>query len=175
MRRLCLMVVSMIGAQCLTGAENQMKPNYDPPFIISAWCGPEGKLELYREYAECGFNVVLGGDAALSSQAGLKAVVGDGQVSALKPDNPGFATNVSAVVAKYSKDPTVVGLFLSDEPGVSGFSDLAAVSQAIQKANPRYIPYINLLPSIRTKPKKVTFDETNVVQPKDAHLGPSFP
>ena len=37
-------------------------------------------MELYKEYAECGFNVVLGGDAALAKQAGLKAIVGDGQV-----------------------------------------------------------------------------------------------
>jgi hypothetical protein len=140
------MVLLTIGVQCVSGAENQTKPNYDPPFIISAWCGPEGNLERYKEYADCGFNLVLGGDADLSRQAGLKAIVGDGQVSALKPDNPGFATNVSAVVAKYAKDPTVVGLFLSDEPGVAGYADLGALSQAIQKANPRYIPYINLLP-----------------------------
>ncbi len=124
-----------------------MKPTYDPPFIISAWCGPEGNLERYKEYADAGFNLVLGGDAALAKQAGIKAIVGDGQLFALKPSDPGFETNVAAVVQKYSKDPTMVGFFLADEPGVPRFADLGAVSQAIRKANPRYIPYINLLPS----------------------------
>ncbi|MCY2923868.1 MAG: hypothetical protein NT031_00235 [Planctomycetota bacterium] len=121
-------------------------PQYDPPFIISAWCGPEAKVEKYKEYADCGFNMVLGGDAALAKAVGIKAIVGDDKLNAVKKDDPGFEKNVADVVAKYSKDPTVVGLFLSDEPNVSGFADLGAMSQAIQKANGRYIPYINLLP-----------------------------
>ena len=36
-------------------------PKYDPPFILSAWCGPEAKVEKCKEYADCGFNMVLGG------------------------------------------------------------------------------------------------------------------
>ncbi|MCY2924404.1 MAG: hypothetical protein NT031_03045, partial [Planctomycetota bacterium] len=110
---------------------------YDPPFIISAWCGPEGTLERYKEYADCGFNVVLGApkeQVALAKAVGIKAIASGG---------PGD-------VAEYSKDPTVVGVFLADEPGVSSFAELARQADAVRKANPRYIPYINLLPTYAT-------------------------
>jgi hypothetical protein len=142
-----LMVLSMIGAPYAFSVENQTKPMYDPPFIISAWGGPEAKLELYKEFADCGFNVYTFGEPALAKAVGIKAMVCDNQLFAVKRDSPDFEKNIKMVVEKYSKDPTVVGLFLADEPSVAGFADLGAVSQAIQKANPRLIPYINLLPS----------------------------
>jgi hypothetical protein len=109
-------------------------PKYDPPFIISAWCGPEGNLERYKEYTDCGFNVVLNApkeQIALAKAVGIKAIASGGP----------------ADVPEYSKDPTVVGVFLTDEPDASKFVELGKLSRAIQKANPRYIPYINLLPT----------------------------
>ena len=81
MKRCLLMGVLMICAEYAIGAENRMKPTYDPPFIISAWCGPEGNLERYKEYAECGFNVVLFApkeQVALARAVGIKAIVSGG-------------------------------------------------------------------------------------------------
>lgn len=121
----------LLSAASALGGENMTKPTYDPPFIISAWCGPEGNLERYKEYAECGFNLVLGGDAALAKAVGIKAIVGGGP----------------ADVPKYADDPTVVGIFLSDEPQTARFAELGELCRAIREANPRYIPYINLLPT----------------------------
>ena len=55
-------MVFLLAAQCAFGGEKDMTtPSYDPPSIISAWCGPEAKLDRYKEYADSGFNVVLGG------------------------------------------------------------------------------------------------------------------
>ena len=88
------------------------KSKYEPPFIISAWCGPEGTIERYKEYAECGFNLVLGAPAeqiGLAKAVGIKAIVGGGP----------------ADVPKYTNDPTVVGIFLSDEPQTPRFAELA--------------------------------------------------
>ena len=107
------------------------KRNYEPSFIISAWCGPEATVERYREYADCGFNLLLGGDAALAKAVGLKAIVGGGP----------------ADVEKYAGDPAVVGTFLADEPQTSKFEELGKLCDAVRKANPRSIPYINLLPT----------------------------
>ncbi len=124
-------------AVCAFGAENVTKPKYDPPFIISAWCGPEGNLERYKEYADCGFNVVLG---APKEQLGFAKAVG---IKAIASGGP-------ADVPGYSNDPTVVGVFLADEPNASQFAELGKLSEAVRKANPRYIPYINLLPTYAT-------------------------
>ncbi|MCY2928356.1 MAG: hypothetical protein NTV86_02465 [Planctomycetota bacterium] len=134
---LCVVGLSLV-ASCAFGQEVKppMSP-YDPPFIISAWCGPEGTLERYKEYADCGFNVVLGApkeQIPLAKAVGIKAI----------------ASGSPADVPAYSKDPTVVGLFLADEPGASYFPELAKQANAVRKANPRYIPYVNLLPTYAT-------------------------
>jgi hypothetical protein len=113
------------------------RPTYNPPFIISAWCGPEGTLERYKEYADCGFNLVLG---APRQQIELAKAVGIKVVASGEP----------ADVPTYGDDPTVVGIFLADEPRTAQFAELGELSRAVEKGNPRYIPYINLLPTYAT-------------------------
>ncbi len=128
--------------------------SYDPPFIISAWSGPTASLERYKEYADCGFNLVLitdlkrpAGDAALAKAVGIKAIVADKQLFKFKPEHADFAKNIHAVVAKYANDPTVAGLYLADEPGADKFAELKSISDEFEKANPKMIPFINLLPT----------------------------
>ncbi len=137
--------------------EKPVKPKarpFDPPFILAAWSGPAATAARYKEYAECGFNLVLGtdlkrpaGDAELAKAAGLKAIVADRRLFAFKPGHPEFEKNVQAVAARYKDDPAVAGLYLMDEPGTERFEELKQFNDQIEKIAPRLVPFVNLMPT----------------------------
>ena len=161
---ICLLFVGASWPLRVLGENRATVPAYDPPFIISYWVGPpmeEATIERYREIADCGFNVVLtplmptGGPSEtdnkkildLCRSVGLKAIVQDSRVLALKSDEPGFAKNLDAVVANYTRHPALAGYLLRDEPSADDFSELGALTQGLLQRDPGRLPFVNLLPT----------------------------
>lgn len=130
-------------------------------FFLSYWCGPPAGPDVERHYAEvaeCHFNYAMipcSGNtpeqvnAALSAcgKHGLKYVLYDSRLMARGPADPGFATNLDAVISEYSNRPGMGGYFLADEPGPGSFPLLGAVNQYLLKKDPGHLPFINLLPN----------------------------
>ena len=136
-------------------------PVYDPPFIISYWCGPPPKETTparYREIADCGFNVAMPpingkGDVKtnmkildLCKAVGIKAVIADGRMPlSAKPAERKKA--LDAIIATYSSHPALLGYYITDEPNAKAFPVLGEINQYMLKADPKHLPYINLFPN----------------------------
>lgn len=146
----------------------------DSTFPISYWSGPPQERGRYREVAECGFTVVPGvinsleearhdldftgfpehGDSAqagrhvlnMAHDVGLKAIVIDDRIHRDLPEEADWEETVAAVVADYADHPGLYGYFLTDEPSVRHFTNLAQLTRAFQRRDPEHVPYINLFP-----------------------------
>lgn len=114
-------------------------------FAIGFWVDPPaGELtrERYSEIAEAGFTLVVGGFGArtpetvakqieLCRQFDLRVIVA---TAGLQPD-------------ELPDDPVVWGYLIRDEPSASDFADLRRTVDAIRKARPGKLAYINLFPN----------------------------
>ncbi len=151
------------------------QPDVCKQFLVSFWCAPpeeETSLERYREIAECGFNVALPPCGAwsvdlnrrildLCQQTGMKAIIGDGRVTAKSPNDPDFARNLDAVLTDYAHHPALGGYFLVDEPNASAFPLLGAVNRYLLQKDPKRLPYVNLFPNYASEAQlgTPTYDE----------------
>ena len=138
-------------------------PVFDPPFIISYWCGPpksETNLARYREIADCGMNVAFvpinGTDEPtnrklldLCKTVGIKALVAIKVPRSVK--SPDFERTLDAEIVKYSSHPALLGYHLWDEPNSKSFALLGAINQYLLKKDPKHLPYINLLPNYASR------------------------
>jgi hypothetical protein len=134
-------------------------PVYDPPFIISYWCGPpksETTLARYKEIANCGFNVAFPPCSDVDEETNLKILdlcnkVGiKALVHARLPkstESPEFERTLNAQIAKYSSHPALLGYHLLDEPHARLFPLLGAINEYLLKKDPKHLPYINILPN----------------------------
>ena len=144
----------------------------EPLFPISFWVGPPPELERYRQVAEAGFTVVpvVAGTPAegrlaldFAQQVGLLAVIWDQRIHRDLPDRPNWEQVVQEVVADYGDHPALWGYFLTDEPHLSHFENLAKLTRAFQARDPGRIPYINLFPNYASPDQLGTIDyETHV-------------
>ncbi len=136
-------------------------PSYDPPFIISYWCGPppaQTTLARYREIADCGFTVAMPpinskNDVKtnlkildLCKAVGIKAVIADARMP-LSAKPPERQKALDAIIATYSSHPALLGYYIVDEPSSKAFPALAAINQYLLKADPKHLPYVNLFPN----------------------------
>ncbi len=113
-------------------------------FLISFWVHPPvdgGFEDCYREIADAGFNVVLGGPKTAEEirnqldvcrKLGLKAIV-----SAPKPGMENLAAD----------HPALWGYLWHDEPSASLFYELAKDVQKVRDLRPGQFLLINLLPN----------------------------
>ena len=101
-----------------------------------------------KDLWECGFNAT-GFTSASAIPAAKK--YGLGVFLHNNPMNPNMNESqafeaVSKLVKSYHDDPTVVGLYIRDEPNTADFGHLGIMSRAVQKASSNLLPYLNLLP-----------------------------
>lgn len=148
------------------------------------WVGvpkSEMKLERYKELVDCGFNVSFPPNLwepadsetesvnkkylDLCKEAGLLAMLWDGSIRnpkiSMPPKAEELAANekaMDAMIAKYSSHPSLLGYILADEPGNTGFPELAHLNKYLLAKDPKHLPYVNLLPLYAFNPKS-TYDE----------------
>lgn len=127
-------------------------------FFIGFWSPPppeETTYTRYKEIAEAGFNLVLGGNGVASReinqkalelcrQLNLKILVLDDRIYG------GQTQNLEEVLQDYSSFPAFMGFLVKDEPNTGDFTQLAQFVSALKKKNPRLLAYINLFPTYAT-------------------------
>lgn len=138
-----------------------------PPkaFPITFWCGPPEPYitqEQYRAIADAGFNIVMPpceGAATvernrkildLAGRTGLKAIISDSRMPLSLINNPNGKKALADIVNDYRKSTSLMGYFLTDEPGANSFSDLAEVVAELHRLDPDRMVFINLLPNYAT-------------------------
>ena len=143
------------------------------PFPISFWAGPPHNLERFQEIADCGFTVVpvraetpeQGCQAlALAEQVGIAAIVWDPRIHRDLPDTPDWERTVQKVVDDYAEHPALWGYFITDEPHLTDFSNLARLTQAFLTRDPERVPYINLFPNYASPDQLGTIDYAHHVR-----------
>jgi len=139
-------------------------------FLISFWGGPELKSDpqvVYRDIAQCGFNysnLPTGTDERgrpypspsveqnkrildACSKYGVKYIVPDARTTDKMPGDPGFASNLDAVIKDYGRLPGTGGYFIADEPSAVRFPQLAAVNAYLKSKDPSKLRFFNLFPN----------------------------
>jgi hypothetical protein len=102
--------------------------------------------------AECNFTVagfVRAEDLPLCRKLGLAAILATGEDWIKVPEKE-IDGRVKQMVAATAGDPTVLGYFIVDEPGVASFPTLGKIVAAVKKYAPGKLAYINLFPSYAT-------------------------
>ncbi len=113
-------------------------------FAVGFWVDPPADKNMdahYAEIAQANFTFVIGIFGAstpesvtrqleLSAKYGLKAIV---SMAGLPPD-------------KLPNGPACWGYFLGDEPGPGAFPEMRQTTDALRKARPGKLAYVNLLP-----------------------------
>jgi len=102
--------------------------------------------------AECGFTVggfVEEADLPLCEKLGLAAIVASNRDWTKVRDEDVDAL-VKRTVEPTAGNRTVLGYFITDEPGVTSFATLRKVVAAVRKYAPGKLAYINLFPSYAT-------------------------
>jgi hypothetical protein len=139
----------------------------DTAYPISYWCAPPTDAARYREVATCGFTVVpipadtpdLGrAGLDLCVENGLAAIVIDPRIHRGLPQQAGWQQTVAAVVADYGGHPALYGYYLTDEPSLEHFADLASLTRAFEQADPAHLPFINLFPNYASPDQLGTVD-----------------
>jgi hypothetical protein len=143
------------------------------PFIISFWHDPPPKLARYRELADCGFTLAASQAPTpqvgrqvldLCQQVGIKAMIIDPRIRADLVQQADWEAVVSRVVADYSGHPALWGYYLTDEPGLNSFADLARLHALFRQLDPKSVPYINLFPNYANSDQLGTVDYRNHVR-----------
>lgn len=129
-------------------------------FLITHWFGPaEATRETFTEVAEANFNVVLFAGKSpddslkaldLAQQSGIKAMIYDERVTALRERQRGFKANLERLAADYKHHRAFWGYCVADEPHSSEFVNLGAINRQLLKVDSRHIPFINLFPTYAT-------------------------
>lgn len=122
-------------------------------FLIMPWGWTVGDEKALKDIKECGFNMagfVRPEDVRLVGKVGLKCIVNDSNVSGFVRDtalsDAEIAKRVGDMTAKLKDNPAVFGYYILDEPTAPLFPNLARWADAIHKADPDALAYINLLP-----------------------------
>jgi hypothetical protein len=128
----------------------------DNVFPISFWCQPTNTYENWKTVAECGFTVapILATSAEEGRKVldwlqefGIKGMIVDPRITVTMPDARGWKDTVQQIVSTYQDHPALWGYYITDEPGLERFANLAKLVKAFQKADPEHIAYINLFPN----------------------------
>ena len=126
------------------------------PFIISFWHDPPVELARYQELADCGFTLAasqaptpqIGRQVLdLCQQVGIKAMVIDPRIRTDLPQQAGWEKVVRQVVADYAGHPALWGYYLTDEPNLNQFENLARLHTLFRQLDSQAVPYINLFPN----------------------------
>lgn len=114
----------------------------------------EGRNGL-KTLADCGFTVaafVRPAELARCRELGMKAMLrpASHQVKWREITDAQIEQHVRELVAGTERDPTVLGYFLTDEPGVREFPALGKAVAAVKRLAPGKLAYINLFPNYAT-------------------------
>jgi hypothetical protein len=126
------------------------------PFIISFWHDPPVELARYQELADCGFTLAASQAPTpqvgrqvldLCQQVGIKALIIDPRIRANLPQQAHWEQTVRQVVADYAGHLALWGYYLTDEPGLNQFENLARLHTLFRQLDSQAVPYINLFPN----------------------------
>ncbi|GAB3435550.1 hypothetical protein [Flindersiella endophytica] len=123
------------------------------------WPPPQAETTQarYDEIAECGINLVLGGndvvdmpanDAMLRSAAGagLRALPVDGSRISNAVPCPGWRDNILRTLEQYQAYPAFAGFRIADEPNPVHYPRLRMIADVLKENPPRYLSHFNLVP-----------------------------
>lgn len=187
---LSILCVSFMAIANLANAQTSLQPK---EFPIGFWCGPPEKFmteEQFRLIKAAGFTVVLPPCEgvvtpemnrkllSLCRRLGLQAIITDSRIPLAMTGNDKALDNLKAVANEYSKASSLMGYFITDEPGAKQFGELAKVVKALRKLDPQHAAFINLFPNYASTDRDAnpsqlntaTYDEyldtyLNTVQP----------
>jgi len=127
-------------------------------FPIMAWSGSPSEIENLRLMKEAGLN--LSGFCRVEEldagrDAGLMCIVARTPLEAMgdKPETTDAQIQeaVSALAARIGSHPAVFGVYLRDEPSAAQMPMIGRLAQALLKAMPGKVPYVNLFPNYATR------------------------
>lgn len=146
-------VWAMVWTSSVALAQGEAKRVSPAEFVILPWSWVPGDAEVLKGIHDCGFN--MAGFVAPESldavqAAGLKAIVSYGPLHVSDPNvsEEQMEKTAAEIVQKVGKHPGLYGYYLRDEPLAGLFPALARAAQALRKADPNAVPYINLFPNI---------------------------
>lgn len=123
-------------------------------FAILPWGWSSGDVAVFEEIKACGFNLagfVAPDKLDTVAQAGLKCIVSDRSISATDKtaelNDEQITRCVRAVADKVRDHPATFGYYLRDEPSARMYPTLARWADAVRRADPDAVPYINLFPN----------------------------
>jgi hypothetical protein len=131
-------------------------------FPITPWETPWSRQELMADpkvgissLRDCGFTTaafVTFEQVPLCEKMGMRALVSlpKGPIKWREMSDEQIDRTVADLVGNSGTNPTVVGYFLMDEPGVRYFPALAKAVAAVKKLAPGKLAYINLYPNYAT-------------------------
>lgn len=154
-------------------AQSSLQPK---EFPIGFWCGPPEKFmteEQFRLIKGAGFSVVLPpceGAVTLETnrkllslcrRLGLQAIISDSRIPLALTGNDKGLSDLKAVAKDYSPASSLLGYFITDEPGAKQFGELAKVVAALRKFDPQHGAFINLFPNYATTDRDATPSQLN--------------
>ncbi len=167
---LCLSLMAIANA---VNAQTSLQPK---EFPIGFWCGPPEKFmteEQFRLIKGAGFSVVLppceGAVTAemnrklltLCRKLGLQAIISDPRIPLTITGNDKALNDLKAVAKEYNNASSLMGYFITDEPGAKQFGELAKVVAELRKLDPKHAAFINLFPNYASADRDATPSQLN--------------
>ena len=156
-------VAILLSGACVQAATWQSDDSFFPILPWDGLFGWETKIKGFSDplesVAECNFTVagfVQPSQVPECEKLGLKAIIsrpeskGPGHVNWLGATVEEIDATVKHKVEEAGSSDTVLGYFITDEPGTQKFPALAAAVAAVKKYAPGKLAYINLFPGYAT-------------------------
>jgi len=127
-------------------------------FPIMAWSGSPSGIESLRLMKEAGLNLsgfCRAEELDAVRDAGLMCIVSRTPLEAMvaRPETTSAQIQeaVSALAARIGSHPAAFGVYLRDEPSAAQMPMIGRLAQALLKAMPGKVPYVNLFPNYATR------------------------
>ncbi|MDD3586813.1 MAG: hypothetical protein PHQ75_06485 [Thermoguttaceae bacterium] len=154
---LCLLVTS-VSAQEKTIVPDVLKKE----IAIGYWSGPAASDHFFKLLADAHFTFAWANEQnapeafKLADKYGLKLLVIDKRRE-VKPTDPKFDAALNGMVRDWSKESSLWGYFLRDEPHRSQFEYYRDLSAELRRRDPNHVAFINLLPSYAGKKSGIDY------------------
>jgi len=117
--------------------------------IVTYWASPALTDALAQQMSEGGWNLVWTRseeELDVAQRHGLRAQFHNDLISPATLDNPEERKKLDALVNRVRKHPALYDYFITDEPSVAAYGDLAKIVAYLREHDPEHMAYINLFP-----------------------------
>lgn len=168
-----VLILLCVFCACALAADVARMPPEE--FAILPWGSTPGTPEALQGVFDCGFNLAGFVDAQsldAVQAAGLKAIVFGADVRGVtEADTAKAADDLAARVGKH---PAAFGYYLVDEPSAGLYPALGRWVQALRRADPDRLAYINLFPNYASPPQMGAPDYETYLEEYVRQVKPAF-